>query len=73
MEDFRGFLLNISKMVQLIFTKLMSFLGNYVWYLTKLRIEDRSFIAMVTNSWGSAALKIIIKEKKSGIFLKILC
>ena len=29
-EDFRGFLLNISKMVQLIFTKLMSSLGNYV-------------------------------------------
>ena len=29
-EGFRGFLLNISKMVQLIFTKLKSFLGNYV-------------------------------------------
>ena len=32
----------------------------------------RSFIvAMVTNSRGSAGLKIMIEEKKSGIFLKI--
>ena len=30
-------------------------------------------VAMVTNSYGSAGLKIMIKEKKSGIFLKILC
>ena len=29
-EDFRGFLLNISKTLQLIFTKLMSFIGNYI-------------------------------------------
>ena len=28
--DFRGFWLNISKTVQLIFTKLMSFLGNHI-------------------------------------------
>ena len=28
--DFRAFWLNISKTVQLIFTKLTSFLGNYV-------------------------------------------
>ena len=29
-EDFRGFWPNISKTVQMIFTKLMSFLGNYI-------------------------------------------
>ena len=29
-EGFRGFWLNISKAVQLIFTKRMSFLGNHV-------------------------------------------
>ena len=26
-------------------------------------------VAMVKNSWGSAGLKIMIEEKKSGIFL----
>ena len=31
-EDFRGFLLNISKTGQLIFTKLMSVLGNPLFY-----------------------------------------
>ena len=30
LEGFRGFLVNISKAVQLIFAKLMSFLGNYL-------------------------------------------
>ena len=30
-------------------------------------------MAMVTNLSGSARLKIMIKEKKSGIFLHILC
>ena len=30
-EGSRVFLLNISKTFQLIFTKLMSFLGNYLW------------------------------------------
>ena len=34
---FEGFLLNISKTVQLIFTKLMSFLGNHLQYLLKLK------------------------------------
>ena len=29
-ESFRGFWLNISKTVQLIFTKFMSFLGNHI-------------------------------------------
>ena len=34
-------------------------------------MDDRPFIvAMVTNSWGSAGLKIMIQGKKSGIFLK---
>ena len=35
-------------------------------------MEDSSFIiAMVTNSWGSAGLKIMILGKKNGIFLKL--
>ena len=35
------------------------------------RLEGRSFIvAMVTNSPGSAGLKIMIEKKKSGIFLR---
>ena len=36
-KGFWGFLLNISKTVQLIFTKLMSFLGNCLYYLLKLK------------------------------------
>ena len=35
-ERFRGFWLNISKMVQQIFTKLMSLLGNHISKLSKL-------------------------------------
>ena len=38
---------------------------------TDFKIEDRSFIvSIVTNSLGSAGLKIMIKEKKSGLFLR---
>ena len=37
----------------------------------KLNSEDRSsIVAMVTNSLGSDGLKSIVKEKKSGIFLR---
>ena len=36
-EGFRGFWLNISKTVQLIFTKLMSFLGNHLKKFFKLK------------------------------------
>ena len=50
-EGFRGFLLNISKTVQLIFTKLISLLGNIYSIFWNLKIEHRSFlVAMVTNS-----------------------
>ena len=34
---FEGFLMKISKTVQLLFTKLMSFLGNQLQYLLKLK------------------------------------
>ena len=36
-EGFRGFWLNISKTVQLIFSKLMSFLDNHLQKLLKLQ------------------------------------
>ena len=36
-EGFRGFWLNISKTVELIFTKRISFLGNHVWKFLKLK------------------------------------
>ena len=36
-KGFQGHLLNLSKMVQLIFTKLTSFLGNHLWYFLKLK------------------------------------
>ena len=35
--DFRGFWLNISKTVQLMFTKLMSVLGNHIQKVLKLK------------------------------------
>ena len=43
-EGFRGFLPNISKTVQLIFTKLISFLGNYLWYLFEINCPGKQFM-----------------------------
>ena len=52
----------------------MSFLGNYLQYLLKLKIGDRLFfVAIITNSSGSAGLKIMIEKKESGSFLRIMC
>ena len=62
-EGFRGGLLNISKRVQLIFTKLVIFRQSHS-ILWNSKIEDRSFfVTMVSNSWVSAGLKIMIEEK----------
>ena len=49
-KGIRGFLLNISKTVQLIFSRLMSFLGSHLEYLLKLKMEDRSFIAAIVSN-----------------------
>ena len=66
--DFWAFWLNISN-------GSTDFHQTYVTfrqvYIENLKMDDRPFtVAMVTNSWGSAGLKIMIQGKKSGIFLK---
>ena len=41
--------------------------------LSAVSFEIKEPIAIVTNSWGSAGLKVMTQEKKSGISLKVLC
>ena len=71
---FRVFSLNISKMVQLIFSQTYVILWGIIYSIfLNEKNEDMSFIVgMVTNSRGSAGLKIMITNEKSDIFLKIL-
>ena len=46
--------------------------GSIDFHQIYVTLEERTLIvAMVTNSWGSAGLTVMIWEKKSGIFFKL--